>query len=123
MLGNHQQARLNYDLALTNISQSSNLLKADVYNDQGLARFELLDLKAAMIDFSEAIRLNPNDYRAYYNRGCACGRSGDRSCAVRDFSDSLKRNPTNAQAYLNRGIAYHQTWSRTSGNCRLTKGG
>ncbi|MEH2148384.1 tetratricopeptide repeat protein [Nostoc sp.] len=60
-----------------------------------------------MLDLSEAIRLNPNDYRGYYNRGCACGRSGDRFCAVRDFSDSLKRNPTNAQAYLNRGIAYH----------------
>ncbi|MHC5932723.1 tetratricopeptide repeat protein [Nostoc sp.] len=108
MLGNHQQAISDYNLALTNISQSSSLLKADVYNDRGLAHFELLDLKAAMLDFSEAIRLNPNNYRAYYNRGCACGRSGDRSCAVRDFTESLKLNPTNAQAYLNRGIAYHQ---------------
>ncbi|MHC5830552.1 MAG: tetratricopeptide repeat protein, partial [Nostoc sp.] len=93
MLGNHQQAISDYNLALTNISQSSSLLKADVYNDRGLAHFELLDLKAAMLDFSEAIRLNPNNYRAYYNRGCACGRSGDRSCAVRDFTESLKLNP------------------------------
>ncbi|MEH2295008.1 tetratricopeptide repeat protein [Nostoc sp.] len=52
--------------------------------------------------------INPNDYRAYYNRGCACGISGDNSCAIRDFTESLKLNPTNAQAYLNRGIAYHQ---------------
>ncbi|QMS86526.1 tetratricopeptide repeat protein (plasmid) [Nostoc edaphicum CCNP1411] len=108
MLGNHQQAISDYNLALTNIPQSSSLLEADVYNDRGLAHFELSDLKTAMIDFSEAIQLNPNDYRAYYNRGCACGRSGDNSCAVRDFTESLKLNSTNAQAYLNRGIAYHQ---------------
>lgn len=61
-----------------------------------------------MLDFSKAIRLNSNDYRAYYNRGCACGFIGDNFCAIRDFTDSLKLHPTNAQAYLNRGIAYHQ---------------
>ncbi|MEH2409492.1 tetratricopeptide repeat protein [Nostoc sp.] len=108
MLGNHQQAISDYNLALINIPQSSSLLRADVYNDRGLAHFELSDIKAAMLDFSQAIRLNHNDYRAYYNRGCACGRSGDNSCAIRDFTESLKRNPINAQAYLNRGIAYHE---------------
>ncbi|MEH2245257.1 tetratricopeptide repeat protein [Nostoc sp.] len=108
MLGNHQQAISDYNLVLINIPQSSSLLRADVYNDRGLAHFELSDIKAAMLDFSQAIRLNHNDYRAYYNRGCACGRSGDNFCAIRDFTESLKLNPTNAQAYLNRGIAYHQ---------------
>jgi tetratricopeptide (TPR) repeat protein len=108
MLGDRLQAISDYELALTNIPQTSGVLKADIYNDRGIARFELLDLKAAMLDFSKAIAINPNDYRAYYNRGCACTRSGDRSCAVRDFTESLKLNPTNAQAYLNRGIAYHQ---------------
>lgn len=108
MLGDRQQAISDYELALTNIPQTSGVLKADIYNDRGIARFELLDLKAAMLDFSKAIAVNPNDYRAYYNRGCACARSGDRSCAVRDFTHSLKLKPTNAQAYLNRGIAYHQ---------------
>lgn len=107
-LDNYPQAISDYNLALTNIPQTSSLLKGDIYNDRGLARFELLDLKTAMLDFSEAIQLNPNDYRAYYNRGCACGISGDNSCAIRDFTESLKLNPTNAQAYLNRGIAYHQ---------------
>ncbi|MBH8576641.1 tetratricopeptide repeat protein [Nostocaceae cyanobacterium CENA369] len=108
MLGNHQQAISDYNLALTNIPQLSSLLRADIYNDRGLAHFELSDLKAAMLDFSQAIELNHNDYRAYYNRGCACGRSGDNSCAIRDFAVALKLNPINAMAYLNRGIAYHQ---------------
>ncbi|QSJ14941.1 tetratricopeptide repeat protein [Nostoc sp. UHCC 0702] len=107
-LGNYQQAISDYNLALINIPQSFSLLKVDIYNDRGLASFELSDLTAAKLDFSQAIQLNHNDYRAYYNRGCACGRSGDRSCAIRDFSESLKLNPSNAQAYLNRGIAYHQ---------------
>ncbi|MBD6619880.1 tetratricopeptide repeat protein [Komarekiella sp. 'clone 1'] len=107
-LDNYPQAISDYNLALTNIPQTSSLLKGDIYNDRGLARFELLDLKTAMLDFSEAIQLNPNDYRAYYNRGCACGISGNNSCAIRDFTESLKLNSTNAQVYLNRGIAYHQ---------------
>ncbi|MBD2611853.1 MAG: tetratricopeptide repeat protein [Nostoc sp. ZfuVER08] len=108
MLGHRLQAISDYEQALSNIPETSSTLKADIYNDRGIARFELLDLKAAMLDFSKAIALSPNDYRAYYNRACACARSGDRSCAVRDFTDSLKLNPTNAQAYLNRGMAYHQ---------------
>ncbi|MBW4672561.1 MAG: tetratricopeptide repeat protein [Desmonostoc geniculatum HA4340-LM1] len=108
ILGNYQQAISDYELALTNIPQTSIVLKADIYNERGIARFGLLDLKAAMLDFSKAIVINPNDYRAYYNRGCACARSGDRSSAVRDFTESLELNPINAQAYLNRGIAYHQ---------------
>lgn len=108
MLGNHQQAISDYNLALITIPQTSTLRLADIYNDRGLAWFELSNLPNAMGSFSKAIYLNPHDYRAYYNRGCACGRSGDNSCAIRDFTASLQLQPDNAQAYLNRGIANHQ---------------
>jgi Flp pilus assembly protein TadD len=107
-LENYQQAISDYNLALTQTPQISSLLLADIYNERGLARFELSDEKAAMLDFSEAIRLNPNDYRAYYNRACACGRSGDNRGAIADFTESLKFQPNNAHAYFNRGIAYHR---------------
>ncbi|WP_414574889.1 tetratricopeptide repeat protein [Anabaena sp. CCY 9402-a] len=108
MLGNYQQAISDYNLALITIPQTSTLRLADIYNDRGLAWFELSNLPSAMGNFSKAIHLNPHDYRAYYNRGCACGRSGDDSCAIRDFTASLQLQPHNAQAYLNRGIANHQ---------------
>ncbi|OUL17819.1 hypothetical protein BV372_34630 [Nostoc sp. T09] len=106
--GNYSQAIIDYNLALGQISQPTNLLLADIYNDRGLARLQLQDLKAAMVDFSMAIHLDANDYRAYFNRGCACGRKGDNFGALRDFSKVIKLNPSNALAYVNRGVArYH----------------
>ena len=108
MLGNYQQAIGDYNLALSQIARTPSYLLADIYNDRGLARFELQDIQAAMLDFSLAIRLNPKDYRAHFNRGCACGKHGDNFGAVNNFSEVIRLNPSNGQAYVNRGIAYHQ---------------
>jgi tetratricopeptide (TPR) repeat protein len=106
--GKDSEAILDFNLALTQIPRISSLLLADIYNDRGLAHFVLQDIQAAMLDFNLAIRLNANDYRAYFNRGCACGRNGDNFGAVRDFSQVIRLNPSNAQAYVNRGVAqYH----------------
>ncbi|KYC35931.1 hypothetical protein WA1_48860 [Scytonema hofmannii PCC 7110] len=107
MLGNYQQAISDYNLALTQIPQISNQLLADIYNDRGLAHFQLLNLQTALLDFSTALRIDPNNYRAYYNRGCVCGRSGDNRSAIADFTASLKLHPNNAHAHFNRGVAYH----------------
>ncbi len=111
--GNYLEAIVDYNRALTQIPQTMSLLEAEIYNDRGLARYELSDLKAAMDDFSLAIRLNANDDRAYFNRGCICGRNQDDICTVRDFSAVIKLNPSNAMAYVNRAVArynlgYHQ---------------
>jgi tetratricopeptide (TPR) repeat protein len=106
--GNYSQAIVDYNLALGQISQPTNILLADIYNDRGLARLELQDLEAAMVDFSKAIHLDANDYRAYFNRGCACGRKGDHFGALRDFSKVIKLKPNSALAYVNRGVTrYH----------------
>ncbi|MBO3457429.1 tetratricopeptide repeat protein [Aetokthonos hydrillicola Thurmond2011] len=107
MLGNYQQAIADYNLALSQISQDP-LLLADIYNDRGLAHFDLHNFQAGMLDFSKAIRLNPKDYRAYFNRGCACGKHGDNFGAIDNFSQVIRLNPSNGQAYFNRGVAYHQ---------------
>lgn len=105
-LGKYSEAINDYNQALSQIPQSK-ILIADIYNDRGLARLQLKDLKGATLDFSLAIQLNAND-RAYYNRGCACQRHGDNFSAVRDFTQSLRLNPANTEAYVNRGIAHHQ---------------
>jgi tetratricopeptide (TPR) repeat protein len=111
--GNYPEAIVNYNLAITQIPQKINLPLANIYNDRGLVRLELQDFAAAMLDFDMAIRLNPQDDRAYFNRACICGRNGDDFGAVRDFSEVIRLNTSNAQAYVNRGVAryhlgYHQ---------------
>lgn len=107
-LGNDQQAIVDYNSALTQIPRYPNPLLADIYNDRGISRFKLQDLQAAHRDFSLAIRLHPKDYRAYFNRGCICGRSGDNRGTIRDFTESLKLHSSNGHAYFNRAIAYHE---------------
>ena len=106
--GKDSEAILDFNLALTQIPRISSLMLADIYNDRGLTHFVLQDTQAAMLDFNLAIRLNANDYRAYFNRACACTRNGDNFGAVRDFSQVIRLNPSNAQAYVNRGIAEYR---------------
>ncbi|BAZ11325.1 TPR repeat-containing protein [Calothrix sp. NIES-4071] len=96
-----------YHRALSLVSETHSYLRADIYNDLGLAKFHLKDYNAATINFTLAIRLNPQSERAYFNRGCTCGKSGDNLGAVNDFNNTVKLNPNYAQAYANRGIAYH----------------
>ncbi|MBD2338553.1 tetratricopeptide repeat protein [Calothrix sp. FACHB-156] len=102
------EAIVDYNLALSQIPPSANLLLADIYNDRGLARLQMQDFEAAMADFSKAIQLDVNDYRAYFNRGCACGKKGDNFGALRDFSKVIRLNPSNGMAYVNRGVARYQ---------------
>ncbi|MEA5582019.1 tetratricopeptide repeat protein [Nodularia harveyana UHCC-0300] len=111
--GNYTEAIANYNLALTQIPPNTSSWLADVYNDRGLAHLILQNFPAAILDFNRAIRQNPQDDRAYFNRGCADGRNNDHLSAINNFSQVIKLNPSHAPAYLNRAIAeyrlgYHQ---------------
>jgi tetratricopeptide (TPR) repeat protein len=106
-LENYSEAITNYQRALSLVDKTPSYLRADIYNDLGLAKFRLNDYDAATSNFTLAIRLNPQSERAYFNRGCTCGKKGDNLGAVHDFSSTVRLNPSNAQAYANRGIAYH----------------
>ncbi|MEA5514653.1 tetratricopeptide repeat protein [Nodularia sp. UHCC 0506] len=110
---NYSKAIADYNLALTQIPPTTSVFLADIYNDRGLAHLVLQNSPAAMLDFNRAIRLNGQDFRAYFNLGCADGRNGNNAAAIRNFSQVIKLNPSHAPAYLNRGIAeyhlgYHQ---------------
>lgn len=105
---NYAKAIIDYNTALTHIPQDNSIIFADIYNDRGLAQLQLQDIEAAMRDFDMAISLNSSDYRAYFNRGCACGRNGDDFGALRDFSEVIRLEPSYTLAYLNRGVARHR---------------
>jgi tetratricopeptide (TPR) repeat protein len=107
-LERYQDAISDYYLALSLIPATQNYLIADIYNDLGLAKFHLNNIESATQNFTLAIRLNPQDSRAYFNRGCTCGKNGDNLCAIRDFDAAVHLNPNNTQAYVNRGIAHHR---------------
>jgi tetratricopeptide (TPR) repeat protein len=60
----------------------------------------------AIDDYDHAIRLNPNDARAFSNRGNAYARKGQDDRAIEDYDQAIRLNPNLAEAFGDRGIAY-----------------
>jgi len=56
------------------------------------------DLKGAIADLSQAIKINPNYAEAYSNRGNVRDDLGDKQGAVADFNQAIKINPNYAIA-------------------------
>lgn len=55
--------------------------------------------------YTEAIRLNPNDFEAYNNRGNAHCSKFQFDWAIFDFADAMRLNPGEGGYYFNRAIA------------------
>ena len=64
------------------------------------------DYTNAIIDFTIAIKSNPNYADAYNNRGWAYYDLGDYNAAISDYTTAIKLDPGNEYAYNNRGLVY-----------------
>ncbi|MBD3879512.1 MAG: tetratricopeptide repeat protein [Quinella sp. 1Q5] len=61
-----------------------------------------------ILKHTEAIALNPNDYYAYFYRGCEYIFMDQYERAIQDFDKAIEINPNFSYAYYNRGICYQQ---------------
>jgi len=66
----------------------------------------LSDYDRAIVDYTEAIRLDPKFAFAYNNRCNAYHRKGDNDRAIADCTEAIRLDPKYAFAYNNRGLAY-----------------
>ena len=57
----------------------------------------------AIADFNEAIRLNPENTQALYNRGLTRRDKRDREGAIADYNEAIRLDPGNADAFVVRG--------------------
>ena len=78
-------------------------LSAEEYFNLGYTKQVSGDLAGSIRDYDEAIRLNPNYYRAYYNRSIARLNTGDLDGALDDANEAIRLNPQSAGAYSVRG--------------------
>lgn len=65
------------------------------------------DYDRALMNFEEAIQLNPHNADAAYGRGNVRMRQGQSAAAISDYDVALQLNPDFADALGNRGLAHH----------------
>lgn len=76
-----------------------------VYLISGIERKNPSDLKRAIEDFNQSIRIEPKFDNAYYNRGLAFSELKDYKAAIEDFNRSIEVNNGHLKAYVERSRA------------------
>ena len=66
------------------------------------------DWAEAIANYDEAIRLDPDDAEAYFNRGVAYDNLGQIDLAIQDYSKAIDLDPEDSDAYFQRGLAYSE---------------
>jgi tetratricopeptide (TPR) repeat protein len=79
---------------------------ADVYIHRGRAYANKGDLGKAIVDYNEAIRLNPRSAYAHHCRGVAYERMREYGKEIADEDEVIRLDPQYAIAYCARGLAY-----------------
>lgn len=90
---------------VTPLAQRKQSVSAVTYFRWGYIRSEMRDLKGAIADFSQAIRLKPDYVSAYNNRGIARDMLKQHAAAISDYDAVIRLKPDYVIAYNNRGIA------------------
>ena len=80
--------------------------KARAYRNRGNLRADAGAGTQAVADFSEAIRLNPNEVSGYAGRARARLAVQDLDCAIADYGDALRLGPGTAAFHVGRGHAH-----------------
>jgi tetratricopeptide (TPR) repeat protein len=74
--------------------------------NRGFSAYQDRNWQVAIEAFSEAIRLEPSDVRAYRQRGAAYLHQEEHDRAIADFNEAIRLAPDDAGAVYNRGVAY-----------------
>jgi tetratricopeptide (TPR) repeat protein len=77
--------------------------KTDDLYLQAVAKYNKGDYQGAIAAYTEIIKINPQNNRAYINRGAARAQIKDYQKAIADFDRALQLNPQDPLAYANRG--------------------
>jgi tetratricopeptide (TPR) repeat protein len=85
----------------------------------GSAKLQAMDYLGAISDFDQAIKLDPFDPEAYYDRGSAKGLLQDFAAAIEDYNIAIRMKADYAKAYYTRGLLKMQTGDISGGRADL----
>ncbi len=77
------------------------------YEYRGLSYYFVNNYEAALKDFSNACKLNPNNTTALFNRANVNSLLGNLEEAIEDFTANIALESDNALLYFSRGNRYH----------------
>lgn len=86
--------------------QANPKLPAVIYTNRGIAYVRKNNREMAISDFDEAIRVDPKNARAYFNRAYVRGDEGKHREALNDYNEAIRCDAAYASAYYNRGETY-----------------
>jgi tetratricopeptide (TPR) repeat protein len=82
--------------------------RAEAYRHRGETNDSIGQKERAVADYTEVIRLEPDDMRAYFARGEIYQSRGDHDLAIADFSEFVRREPTAFGGFHARGNSYRE---------------
>jgi tetratricopeptide (TPR) repeat protein len=82
-------------------------VRALFYSGRQLSREQTQVYDRAIVDYTEALRLDGNNAVIYLNRGEAYAQKEDYDKAIADLNQAIRLNPNYARAYISRGLAYN----------------
>jgi tetratricopeptide (TPR) repeat protein len=88
-------------------AEATRKVEAERQRKEGEAAAKAGDHDRAIVNFNEAIRLNPNDAVAYFDRGVSYSNKGDLDRAIADYNEAIRLNPAYHIAFNNRGLSYN----------------
>jgi Flp pilus assembly protein TadD len=80
---------------------------AKAHFDKGQLFMGRSEWDIAILEFNDAIRLDPNYAEAYRRRGLAYRNKKDYDRAIADYNQAIQLNPSDDIAYNNRGNVYY----------------
>ena len=90
------------------IEEQKNHSTAEIEFYRGLTLQNEEEWREAVVYYGKSIKLNPQDAKAYNNRGNAKASLKQYNEAIKDYNQAIELNPQYAAAYYNRGNAkYH----------------
>jgi len=111
-----QQAEKDYTAVIGRAAELANtpdvLVRA--YRGRGDVYIAMKEADKAISDFSEAIKLDPQNIGVIFDRGMAYDDKADGDNALKDYSRVIELDPEQAAAYNNRGSIYadKEDWAK-----------
>jgi len=91
---------------ITNVSENFSGVGSTITKEGQLSAGQIAAYNRAIEDLTQVIRLEPDNAKAYVERGRVNADKADYDRAIADYNQAIRINPDYSDAYNNRGVVY-----------------